>query len=180
MLPIFLACAVLAVALVVLAVLARSQLVTCMGPTRLNPSVSPKTYTLSTVAAIDADTDDADAAAGYFELPRGAENVYFDVLSTLNTGFSTGTNFFVCQILGTDDPTGTFEPIAGCVTAELVVDVGQQIPSAANAPGVRLPRFLKARWDETGTMTSFSGRVKIHFDLPGGAGIEHDFDERGG
>lgn len=169
-------------ALVVLwPVLARAgRLLVALGYTRTNPAVAPRSTVISTVTGISADTDDADAAAGYYEVPRGAERISFDVLATLNTGFSSGSAFFKCQILGANDPSETFVPIVGLVTAELVVDVGQRIPAAADAAGVTLPRFLKVRWDETGAMTSFTATCRINYELAVGAGRQYSADYAGG
>lgn len=138
-------------------------------PTR-NPTVNQKSKIISTVTTISADTVDCDEAAGYFEIPRGAENVKFTFLATLNTGYSAGSAFFKGYIVGAHSPGDTFTRVAGCVTGELVVDVAQQVPTAADAPGVVLPRFVKVEWDETGTMTSFTATCRIEYDLPAGAG----------
>ena len=146
-----------------------------------NPTVQQKSKVISTVTAISATTDDCDEAAGYYEIPRGAENISFTFLATLNTGFSTGSVFMTGQIIGTDDPSGTFGglPVA-FTTAELVVDVAQTVPSAANAPGGVLPRFIKVRWTETGSMSSFTATCTIRYNLPAGAGRQYSADYVGG
>lgn len=105
---------------------------------------------------------------------RGCEDVVFDFLCTLNTGFSTGTVFFKGKILGCDTRDGTFREIL--TTAELVVDTPQQIPSAANAPGTVLPRFIKVKWEETGSMTSFTATCTMRYNRPKrGKGVSHGY-----
>ncbi len=151
-----------------------------MGAGPVNPTVQTRSAVISTVTTIAATTIDADAAAGYYEIPRGAENISFTFLSTLNTGFSTGSVFFTGQIVGSDDPSGTFTPIEATLTAELVVDVGQTLPTAANAPGLVLPRFIKVKWTETGSMTSFTGTCTIRYNLRTGAGRQYAANNLGG
>ena len=101
----------------------------------------------------------------------------FDV--ALNTGFSAGSVYFKGYILGCDRPDGTFVRIPGLATGELTV-AGEIIPSASNGPGVRLPRFLKVEFDETGSMTAFTATVTMRYNLPGGAGRQYEADYRGG
>lgn len=167
-------------ALLVLCALFASRALAWCGPSFANPAVLSKSKVISTVEAITADTIDADDPRGYYEIPRGARNIRFTFLATTNAGFSTGTNFFVGRILGADDPSGTFTRVAGLETAELVVDVAQQVPSAANAPGVALPRFIKVEWDETGTITDFDATCRIHYELPQGPGRQYEANELGG
>lgn len=146
-----------------------------------NPTVQSRSKVISTVTGISATTDDCDEAAGYYEIPRGAENISFTFLSTLNTGFSTGSVFFTGAIIGTDDPSGTFAALQSALTtAELVVDVAQTLPTAANAPGVVLPRFIKVRWTETGSMISFTATCTIRYNLPAGAGRQYAPEYVGG
>lgn len=122
-------------------------------------AVTLKNKLLDSVASISATETDGTV----FDL-RGAEDVSFTVLATLNTGFSTGTNYFKCSILGCNTRDGTFVPLNGLETAELVVDVAQQIPSASNAPGVVLPRFIKVKWTETGTISAFTATCRMLFN----------------
>lgn len=135
----------------------------------VNPRVVPKSKVISTVTGISADVTETDEAAGYYEIPRGAENISFQFEVDTNTGFSADTNYFKGYIVGADDPAGTYVRIPGLATGQLTV-AGEIVPTAANAPGITLPRFIKVEWDETGTMTSFTARCRIRYDLPAGAG----------
>ena len=152
----------LLLALSALAFLARSL---CRGLAVLGPAPlgTLKSAVISTVTGITADTTSSPA----YELPRGAEDVAFDFTVSLNTGFSAGTNYVKGYILGCDRP------------GELTV-AGETIPSASNGPGVRLPRFLKVEWDETGTIDAFTAECRIRYNLPGGAGRQYEADYRGG
>lgn len=143
---------------------------------RAGAAVGLRSKLLDTVTTISASEDDGTAV----DL-RGMKNVSFHVLATLNTGFVSTTNFFVCTILGSNTETGTYVPIAGLTTAELVVDVGQHIPSASNAPGVILPRWIKVRWTETGTMTSFTATCRMYYDMDEtGPGKQYSSGYQGG
>jgi hypothetical protein len=143
-----------------------------IGPVPLN-QITSKNKVISTVTGISATTVDCDETAGFYEVPRGARNVSITYLSTLNTGFSTGATFFKGHLVGCDTPGGTFTRINGFSSAELVVDVAQELPAADDAEGISLPRFLKVEWAETGAMTSFTGTARIRYDLPGGPGRQH-------
>ena len=162
------------------AVPALVALLTLVGPAPTNPTTTSRSKVISTVTGISATTTDCDETAGYYEIPRGADNISFRFLATLNTGFSTGSVFFTGTIVGCDTPDGTYTPIPGLTTLELVVDVGQTFPSASDAPGVTLPRFIKVKWTETGSMTSFTATCTIRYNLDGGAGRQYSPDYVGG
>lgn len=155
-----------------------------LGPTAVNPALVQKSHVISTVSAISATTFDADdnggGTTGYFEVPRGANRIGFVFLSTLNTGFSTGSVYMTGQIWGCDTPNGTYYPIPSTITAELVVDVPQYLPTAANAVGITLPRFIKVKWVETGSMSSFTASCTMFWEDAGGAGKQASFDNLGG
>lgn len=177
MLP-FLA-AVLALAFLVL--LTRSLLralatvLVVAGPIRVTAqAATEKSAIVSSVSAITADT-----TGSVYEVPRGAQDVSFAFEVALNTGFSANTNYFIGYVLGCDTPDGTFVRIPGLATGQLTV-AGEVIPSAANAQGMTLPRFIKIEWDETGTIDAFTAVCRIRYNLPGGAGRQYDADYRGG
>jgi len=123
-----------------------------------------KSKLLSSVAAISADTTETTLGdSGFFDM-RGMEDAKFDFLCTLNTGFSTGSAYFVGEVWGKDTPGGTARLVA--VTAEFVVDVAQQIPSEANAPGAVYPRYCQIRWNETGAISSFTATARVRYNRP--------------
>jgi len=147
------------------------------GPIRFTADVATvKSAAISTVTTISADTTDPSTP---YEVPRGAQDVSFAFEVSLNTGYVADTNYFKGYILGCDTPDGTFVRIPGLATGQLTT-AGEVIPTAANAQGLTLPRFLKVEWDETGTMTSFTAVCRIRFNLPGGAGRQYAADYVGG
>lgn len=127
---------------------------------RAGSAVGLRSKLLDTVTTISATETDATA----FDL-RGMKDILFRVLATLNTGFTSGSVFFKCSIIGCNTETGTFLPIEGLATAELVVDVGQTIPSPTNAPNIVLPRWIKVVWTETGAMTSFTATCRMYYEM---------------
>lgn len=167
-------------ALLVLATVFRGSLAVLLltaGPIRVTASAATeKSAAISTVTTISADTTDPSTP---YELPRGAQDVSFAFEVSLNTGYSAGSAYFKGYILGCDTPDGTFVRIPGLATGELTV-AGEVIPTAANAQGMTLPRFLKVEWDETGSMTSFTAVCRVRYNLPGGAGRQYDAGYVGG
>lgn len=137
-------------------------------PTQI-PRVVTKSKVISTVSAISADTTDCDESAGYFEIPRGAENIKVTYLVTAQTGYSAGNNYFKAYLVGAHDPSQTFKRQAGFGSGELVTDVAQQLPASSDAQG-QVARFVKVEWDETGSITGFTATAEISYDLPAGAG----------
>lgn len=123
------------------------------------PTVALKSKLLDTVTGISATETDATI----YDL-RGMIDLAFTFLSTLNTGFMTGSVFFKGSVVGCDTSVGTFVPINGLETAELVVDVAQTVPSTTNAQSVVMPRFAKVKWTETGAMTSFTGTARLWYN----------------
>lgn len=155
-------------------------LIGVQGPGPARAAVTTKNHVISTVTGISATTVDCDDTAGYYELPRGATDVTVTYLATLNTGYSAGTVYFKGHLVGADDPSGTFTRIAGFSSAELVVDVAQELPAADDAEGVTVPRFLKIEWAETGSMSSFTATARIRYNLPWGAGRQYESGNLGG
>lgn len=109
---------------------------------------------------------------------RGWRDVSFRVDVTAQTGGTADTNYFTCAILGCDTEGGTFTPIAMLSTGQLLAVGGEQMPDAASEFPI-LPRFIKVRWTETGTMTGFSATCTADFtqDAPG---VEHSPGYQGG
>jgi hypothetical protein len=131
-------------------------------------TVAQKSKLLDTVTGISATETDSTV----YDL-RGMEGVRFQFLSSLNTGFSSGSVFFKGSILGCATKNGTFVP-TGIESAELVVDVPQYEPAEADAEGTILPRFVKVKWTETGSMTSFTGTCRVFYSRPRrGKSVDH-------
>lgn len=152
-----------------------------LGGSYPNPAtVTSKSKVISTVTAISADTVDCDETAGYYEIPRGATNVRLVVLVTAQTGYSAGNNYFKAYLVGANSPSDTFTRVAGFATGELVTDVAQEVPTASDRPGTSVPRFVKVEWDETGSITGFTGTARIMYDLPASAGRQYCAEELGG
>lgn len=157
--------------------LAFLSIVRPLGSTSLDrPSPVLRSRLLDTVTGISATETDSTAVD-----TRGMRSINFVFLSTLNTGYSAGTVYFKGSIVGSPTQYGTYTPVPGLETAELVVDVGQTVPSAANAPGVILPRWIKVKWTETGSMSSFTGTCRMFYEMdPTGPGKQYSADYLGG
>ncbi len=122
------------------------------------PSAVTKSRLLATATSITATTTDANV----YDI-RGMSDVRFMWSCTAAAGGSAGTNYFKGKVLGAEKSDGTFVEISGCTTGEFIAAATEQTPSAANAPGVTLPRFIKIQWVETGTITDFDATVRMSF-----------------
>jgi hypothetical protein len=123
-----------------------------------------KSVLVSSQASISADTPETTLGIdGYFDT-RGMEDMQFSFQSTLNTGFSTGVNYFVAEVWGKDSRDGTAYLIE--TTAELVVDVAQILPAQASAAGAIYPRYVQIRWNETGTISAFTATARLRYNRP--------------
>lgn len=148
-----------------------------VGPIRATATcATTKSAAVSSVSSISADTTDPSTP---YEIPRGAQDVSFAFEVSLNTGYSAGSNYFKGYILGCDTPDGTFVRLPGLATGELTTS-GEVIPTAANAQGMTLPRFIKVEWDETGTISAFTAVCRIRYNIVEGAGRQYDAQYAGG
>ena len=135
-------------------------------------TIAGKYKLLSSQAAISADTTETTLGdSGWFDM-RGVEDLRVAFQSTLNTGFSTGSAFFTGEIWGKHTDGGTAFLVG--TTAELVVNVAQVLGNDSGGGDIVWPRYLQIRWNETGTMTSFTGTAYAYFNRPKlGAQINH-------
>lgn len=137
-----------------------------------NSKSALKSKLVSSVEAITADTTETTLGDDGFFDTRGMEDMQFSFLATTNANFSTGTNFFVGEVWGKDSKDGTAYLIAQ--TSELVANVAQVLPSAANSEGQVWPRYIQIRWNETGTITDFDATCRLRYNRHRGAGPQVD------
>jgi len=126
--------------------------------------IADKNKLLSSQAAISADTTETTLGnAGWFDM-RGAEDLRIAFQSTVNTGFVSTTNYFVGEVWGKHTDDGTAFLVAA--TAELVVNVAQILGDEGDGGDgeVVWPRYLQIRWNETGTISSFTATAYAYFN----------------
>ena len=113
------------------------------------------------------------------EVPRGAQNISFSLeMSVLDE--TSGDEDYTFGIQGRDSPDHAWVPIPGLLFTQVVGDIGvdetayEQLPTAANAPGVRVPRFV--RWSSlaAGTTPVATGFIRMLYSAPRGPGIVVD------
>ena len=109
---------------------------------------------------------------------RGMKHVAVRLNVTAQTGGTADTNYFTFELLGCDTYDGTYSPIAFYTSGQILAVGGIQLPDGSNEYPI-LPRFVKGRLTETGTMTGFSGTAYLDYDLDG-PGPEYQAGYRGG
>ena len=136
--------------------------------------VASKTKLISNQTALAADTSETTLGdAGTFDA-RGWVNPTFSYYCSAITGGVADTNYFQLVILGAGTKTDTKVPINGLSSGQIIAVGGGTIPTAANAPGVVLPRYIQVKWDETGTVTGFAAKAWVHYTRPViGPGVDH-------
>ena len=124
-------------------------------------------------------------AAGSFygasvEIPRGAENIRFKLDGTLfDRGTADETYTFAIQGRNHSDeawadlPSLVFTTISATTGAEL-------LPTAATAPGIYVPRFVRVRLTSVGTTPIATAKIWAYFHLRGGAGKQYQSGYLGG
>jgi hypothetical protein len=145
-----------------------------------NPSTVRKSKTIDTYAA-------EAVAAGTFtgavhEVPRGAYAIQFRLEGTLFDA-TTGDEDYQFFIQGSDAPDGVFVDLPGLAfTLREGLTAGDEIvPTAANAPGVYVPRFVRAKLVTLGTTPIATATVKMTYESSGqGGGTEYQAGYQGG
>lgn len=122
------------------------------------------------------DTYAAEAvAAGTFDgasvqVPRGAQNIRFRVDGILFDR-TTGDETYTFKIQGRMASDENWVDVPSCGFAAIAATTGSEIvPSAANAPGVIVPRFIRSRLTSAGTTPIATAKIWMTYDLPSGAG----------
>ena len=133
-----------------------------------NPSNMPvKSKVIDTYAA-------EAVAAGTFtgasvEVPRGAQNIRFAVEGTLFDA-TTGDEDYQVFIQGRNDPSHGWVDVPGLTfTLREGVTSGDEIrPTASDAPGVIVPRYVRAKLVTLGTTPICTATVRMLYSLPRG------------
>ena len=118
-------------------------------------------------------------AAGTFngesvEVPRGAQNISFSQeLTLLDVG--TGDEDYQLFVEGRDDPSHSWVRIPGLAFTLVDGTAGatsayEQLPTAANAPGVRVPRYVRGSMVTVGTTPITTGTLRMQYSAPRGPG----------
>ena len=113
------------------------------------------------------------------EVPRGAQNISFtQEFTVLDVG--TGDEDYTLTVEGRDDPNHSWVPIPGLAFTMVDGTAGatsayQQLPTAANAPGVRVPRYVRGSLLTVGTTAIVTGTLRMHYSAPRGPGkvVDH-------
>lgn len=130
-----------------------------------NPSVARKTHRLHTYTAITASENSA-----AFVLPRGARNVKFSKVDTLNDR-TTANETYDAKIQTRRTSADSWEDVAGCAFAQVAATTGsEQVPSATNAPGVVLKNQVRVALTLAGNTPISTGYVDVSYDAPYGPG----------
>lgn len=122
------------------------------------------------------DTYAAEAvAAGTFDgasvqVPRGAQNIRFYLDGILfDRGSADETYTFKVQ--GRMRSSDSWVDVPSCAFTTISATTGAEIvPSAANAPGVVLPRNIRVRLTSVGTTPIATAKIWMLYDMPRGAG----------
>lgn len=122
------------------------------------------------------DTYSAEAvAAGTFDgdavfVPRGAQNIRF-YLDGILFDRTTGDETYTFKIQGRMRSSDSWVDIPSCGFTTISATNGSEIvPSASNAPGVILPRFIRVRLTSVGTTPIATAKIWMLYDMPRGAG----------
>lgn len=142
------------------------------GPTALRSKLLD---TVTTISATETDSTIYDT--------RGWTDVQFDFAVSAVTG-GDGSNYFTGEILGCDTETGTFVPVPGLATGKLNSTTqasDYSVPASSVTTPVVLPRFIKVRWTETGTITGFTATCRARYNRsPDGGGRQYQAGYQGG
>lgn len=137
-----------------------------------------KSTLISDQTGLSADTaESALGSSGVFDT-RGWKRVSFRFNVSAITGGLADTNYFQIKILGSDEEGGTFTELAMLATGQLIAAGSGQMPDAAAEFPV-LPRFIKVKHDETGTITGYAAKVWADYDVEA-PGKEHSRAYQGG
>lgn len=121
------------------------------------------TYTAEAVAA---GTFDGSA----IQVPRGAQNIRFYVDGILFDR-TTGDETYTFKIQGRQYSDQSWVDVPSCGFTAIAATTGSEIvPSAANAPGVIVPRWIRVRLTSAGTTPIATAKIWMLYDLPSGAG----------
>lgn len=126
---------------------------------QIPPSAPMKDIVMHEMAAITA-SENGEAIDA-----RGIENASFALeLTTLDN--TTGNETYDAKIQGRAGPDGTWTDIPGLTFTQVTgaTSGGSMVPTAANAPGVKLPRFLRVAMTLGGTTPIATGRVVMYAD----------------
>lgn len=162
----------LILALIALALLACSRRVRVLAS---GHSVLPNPSSVTKSKVIDTYAAEAVAAGSFYgdevEVPRGAFNFKFSLTGTLFDA-TTGDEDYQFFIQGRDGPNGNWFDIPGLAFTlrEGVTSGDETVPSAANAPGVVLPRYIRAKLVTVGTTPIATATVTMHYESSGRGG----------
>lgn len=135
----------------------------------INPAqVISKSKLLDTYAAeaVAAGTFDGDA----IQVPRGAQNIRFHLVGTLFDR-TTGDETYTFKIQGRHRSSDSWTDVPSCAFTTISATTGAEIvPSATNAPGVIVPRWIRVRLTSVGTTPIATAKIYMLYDLPRGAG----------
>lgn len=133
----------------------------------INPSSIPaKAKTLDTYSA------EAVAAGSFYgaavEVPRGAENIRFVVEGTLFDRGS-GDETYTFKIQGRQHPDHSWVDIPGLTFTTISATSGfEQLPTAANAPGVTVPRYVRVVLTTVGTTPIATATIRMLYSMRNG------------
>jgi hypothetical protein len=128
------------------------------------------------------DTYAAEAvAAGDFngpsvEVPRGAQNICFKV-EGITADRTTGNETYDIDIQGRQSPDGAWVDIPGLSFTQIATasPAGEQLPTAANAGNLAIPRYVRAQMTSAGTTPILTCGVYMEYMAPRGPGkvVDH-------
>lgn len=135
---------------------------------------------------VDSYAAEAVAAGSFYgaavEVPRGAEDIRF-VLEPGTYDRSTGDETYNFYIQGRAKPTDDWVLIPGLSFTQVAsaTPAGEILPTAANAPGVVIPRWVRAMLTSAGTTPIATCKIKMLYRMaPTGCGTQYESGEIGG
>ncbi len=149
---------------------------------------NPKTKIKSKV--IDTWAAEALAAGTHYgpsvEVPRGAEDISFSSEMTV-LDETTGDEDYTFFVQHRNSSQHSWVTIPGATFTQVVGDVGvdetqsEQKPTAANAPGLTVKRFVRSGVLTAGTTPVVTGNIRMDYNSSGvGGGKQHQANYQGG
>ncbi len=144
-----------------------------------NPSVVHKRKVIDTYAAEAVAAGDHNGAS--HEMPRGATNIRMSIEDTLFDA-TTGAEDYQFRLQTRAGSGDSWRDVPGMegTLREGVTSGDEVVPSAANAPGVAIDRFVRAQLTTIGNTPIATATIALLYDVGEGPGLEHRPEYKGG
>ncbi len=148
-----------------------------------NPATQRKSKVVKNYAA------EALAAGTHYgesvEVPRGAEDINFTSEMTV-LDETSGDEDYTFGVQHRNSSDHAWVDIPGCAFTQVTGDIGvdetqsEQKPTAANAPGLNVKRFVRGKVLTAGTSPIATGNIRMGYTIPKGPGKQYQSGYQGG